>query len=262
VALATFAGSAPSVSFKSNMPDLAELQQRLGHSFRDENLLRLALTHPSMAHESASPTAHNQRLEFLGDSVLGLVLSQLLYQKFPTADEGQLTKSRARLVNATALAAHARALNLGAHLILSRGEELTGGRERSSALVDAFEALLGAIYLDGGLAAAREFILREVTPDFADLDLSAGIENPKGELQEWLQAKSQEAPAYRVISAAGPDHERSFVCAVLHAGVELARGTGKSKKHAESDAATAALKKLRAANPEVPPSNAEPETLP
>jgi len=227
--------------------DLAELHQRLGYLFRDENLLRLALTHPSIAHEASTPTPHNQRLEFLGDAVLGLVLSRQLYEQFPDADEGLLTKARARLVNAGSLAAHGRALGLGTHLILSRGEENTGGRERASALTDAFEALLGAIFLDGGFDAAREFILREFAADIRELDLPAGIENPKGELQEWLQAKSPVAPQYQVVSAEGPDHDRVFVCAVHHAGVELASGSGKSKKAAESDAALAALKKLRAA---------------
>src|ERR1035438_9345529 len=169
------------------MQDLAELQQRLGYQFRDENLLRLALTHPSVAHEANVPTQHNQRLEFLGDSILGVVLSQYLYERFPHADEGLLTKSRAKLVNAAALAAHGRSLGLGAHLILSRGEENTGGRERPSALADAFESLLGAIFLDGGFDAANEFILREFDPDFSELTLPAGIENPKGELQELLE---------------------------------------------------------------------------
>ena len=227
------------------MPDLAELQQRLGGQFQNHALLRLALTHPSIAHEQDKSTPHNQRLEFLGDAILGAVLSQQLYEKFPDADEGLLTKSRAKLVNATSFAAHGRALGLGGYLILSRGEENTGGRARPSILADAFEALLGAIFLDGGFLAAREFILREFAPDFGELDLPTGIENPKGELQELLQARSPEPPVYHLISAVGPDHDRNFVCAVLHDGVELAQGAGKSKKAAESEAATAALKKLR-----------------
>jgi ribonuclease-3 len=227
------------------MPDLAELQQRLGSRFRDESLLRLALTHPSIAHEQDTDWPNNQRLEFLGDAILGAVLSQQLYEQFADADEGLLTKSRAKLVNATSLAAHGRALDLGAHLILSRGEENTGGRIRPSILADAFEALLGAIFLDRGFDAAREFIVREFAGDCAELVLPAGIENPKGELQEWLQAKSPVAPVYETISAAGPDHDPDFVCAVLHEGRELARGSGKSKKAAESDAALTALKKLR-----------------
>jgi ribonuclease-3 len=223
----------------------AELQAHLGYQFRDEKLLCLALTHPSVAHEQNSPAPHNQRLEFLGDSVLGLALSSELYEKFPGVDEGALTKSRAKLVNASSLAAHGRALGLGAHLVLSRGEENTGGRERSSALADAFEALLGAIFLDGGFAAAREFVLREFAADIGELTLPAGIENPKGELQELLQARSPLAPEYQLVSASGADHNRDFECAVWHNGAELARGRGKSKKAAESDAAMAALKKLR-----------------
>ena len=231
------------------MSALAELQIRLGHSFRDEKLLRLALTHPSVAHEANAVTAHNQRLEFLGDAVLGLVLSRELFEKFSTADEGALTKARAKLVNAVALAARARELGLGAHLVLSRGEENTGGRERASALADAFEALLGAIFLDGGFDAARGFVRREFAAEFGALAEASNIENPKGELQEILQARSPLAPEYDFISASGPDHDRIFECAVRHAGVELARGTGKSKKAAESAAALAALEKLRAEKP-------------
>lgn len=227
------------------MPALAELQNRLGHSFRDESLLRLALTHPSVAHEAGTALRHNQRLEFLGDSVLELALTTELFAKFPDADEGQLTKCRAKLANATSLAAHGRSLGLGAHLVLSRGEENTGGRERSSTLADAFEAVLGAIFLDGGIEAARAFVLREMTADLSELTLPTGIENPKGELQELLQSKSPVAPVYQLISAEGPDHSRHFICAVLHDGAELARGSGKSKKAAESDAALAALKTLR-----------------
>jgi ribonuclease-3 len=227
------------------MPELAEFQTRLGYTFRDEALLRLALTHPSVAHESGVDMAHNQRLEFLGDAVLQLVLTQQLYEKFPDSDEGPLTKGRAKLVNRRTLAEHARSLGLGAHLILSRGEETSGGRDRVSTLADAFEALLGAIFLDGGFDAAREFILREFGAAFGKLDTLPVIENPKGELQELLQARSPEAPEYRVISATGPDHDRVFECTVQHGGVELARGSGKSKQAAESDAALAALKKLR-----------------
>jgi len=225
---------------------LATLQKRLGYQFRDESLLKLALTHPSIAHESGKKDIqHNQRLEFLGDSVLGLVLSRELYAKFPASYEGPLTKSRAKLVNRKALAEHGRSLDLGAYLILSRGEEASGGRERPSALADGFEALLGAIFLDGGFEAARRFILVEFDAQFSALAEPAGIENPKGELQELLQARSTEAPEYHVVSSTGPDHDRIFECTVHHGGNELARGRGKSKKAAETDAAVEALKKMR-----------------
>jgi ribonuclease-3 len=225
--------------------DLAAFQSRLGCKFRDENLLRLALTHPSVAHEANTATAHNQRLEFLGDAVLQLVLTGELYEKFPAFDEGPLTKARAKLVNRRTLAEHARALGLGAHLILGHGEARHGGRERPSALADAFEALLGAMFLDGGFGAAREFILREFSPAFGRLSVLPTIENPKGELQELLQTRSPLAPEYQTISATGPHHDRMFECVVLHDGIKLAHGSGKSKKTAESDAALAALKRLR-----------------
>lgn len=217
----------------------------LAYHFRDENLLRLALTHPSLAHESGVASAHNQRLEFLGDAVLSLVLTQKLFEQFPAFDEGPLTKARAKLVNRQSLAVHARSLGLGAHLILSRGEEMSGGRERESALADAYEALLGAIFLDGGFDAAREFILREFASALGELDNLPLIENPKGELQELLQARSPRAPEYQTLQISGTDHDPLFECAVHHEGIELARGRGKSKKAAESEAALAALEKVR-----------------
>lgn len=227
------------------MSELDELQNRVKHRFKDRGLLRLALTHPSVAHEQSAPVQTNQRLEFLGDAVLQLVLTRELYEKFPAFGEGPLTKARAQLVNRRSLAEHARQLGLGQHLILSRGEEQSGGRERLSALADTFEALLGAIFLDGGFDSARDFILREFVESFGEVAAIPTLENPKGELQEFLQAGSAEAPRYHVASSTGPDHDRVFECTVHHRGVELARGQGKSKKAAESEAALAALNRLR-----------------
>jgi len=225
--------------------NLGALQERLGYVFRDESLLRLALTHPSVAHESTASTPHNQRLEFLGDAVLGLVLTAELYGKFPDFGEGPLTKARAQMVNRRSLAATARRLGLGEHLIVSRGEESSGGRQRPSALADAFEALLGAIFLDSGYETAREFILRCFRDAFGELTEIPNLDNPKGELQELLQAQSTEAPQYEMTCASGPDHDRVFESAVSHRGVELGRGRGRSKKEAESQAAQAALHRLR-----------------
>ena len=230
------------------MTNLSRLQERLGYSFREEELLRLALTHPSVAHEAPASVPHNQRLEFLGDAVLGLVLTRELYEKFPALGEGPLTKARAQMVNRRTLAAEARRLELGDHLVLSRGEEVNGGRERASALADGFEALLGAIFLDGGYEAARRFILRCFRDAFGELTEVPNLENPKGELQELLQSSSAEPPQYEMTSAHGPDHDRVFECAVLHQGIELGRGRGKSKKEAESQAAFAALQTLRESN--------------
>jgi ribonuclease-3 len=225
--------------------DYEALQQRLNYNFRDAGLLRLALTHPSVAHEQSAPLKTNQRLEFLGDAVLQLTLTRELYEKFPDLGEGPLTKGRAKLVNRRTLAERARDLGLGEFLILSRGEELHGGRDRNSSLADTFEALLGAVFLDGGFEAARTFILRQFHDAFGSLAVIPSIENPKGELQELLQATSTQAPEYRVVAATGPDHDRVFECTVHHNGVELASGYGKSKKLAESEAAFAALCRLR-----------------
>lgn len=224
--------------------NLSDLEERLGYTFRNLELLKLALTHPSIAHEAPGATPHNQRLEFLGDSVLSLVLTQELYNTFLDVSEGPLTKARAQMVNRRTLADQAQRLGLGQYLILSRGEEVNGGRQRRSSLADAFEALLGAVFLDGGFDEAREFILRCFRDAFGELTSIPSLDNPKGELQEALQEQSSEAPHYKVTSTTGPDHDRVFECAVVHGGMELGRGKGKSKKAAESEAAHAALQTL------------------
>ena len=228
------------------MSDLNILQQEIQYQFRDPALLRMALTHPSVAHEQGRLVQHNQRLEFLGDAVLGLVLTRELYDKFPSVSEGPLTKARAQMINRRTLAEQARQIALQSHLILSRGEEANLGRSRASAAADAFEALIGAVFLDGGFDAAREFVLRSFHRAFGELTAIPTLDNPKGELQEILQAKSSDAPQYQMVRATGPDHDRDFECVVSHGGIELGRGQGKSKKAAESEAAMAALKKLRA----------------
>lgn len=223
----------------------AGLQAALGYRFTDPALLRLALTHPSVSHEAGDPAPDNQRLEFLGDAVLQLVLTQELYEKFPGVGEGPLTQARAQMVNSRTLAQQAQALELGRHLILSRGEEANGGRERPGALADALEAVLGAMYLDGGLAVAQRFVLGRFREAFGRLEAVPSLENPKGELQELLQAQTAVAPAYRLLAMSGPDHDRDFECEVSHHGRLLGRGRGKSKKAAESEAARAALETLR-----------------
>ena len=229
----------------SLVADLDSFQTRIGYAFRDVALLRLALTHPSVAHEHGGSPPHNQRLEFLGDSVLQLALTRELYEKFTMVGEGPLTKARAQMVNQRALAEQAARIGLGEHLILSRGEESNGGRARPSILADAFEALVGAIFLDGGYDLAREFILRQFHDSFGALEVIPSLDNPKGELQELLQAQSPESPQYHLEAVAGPDHDRVFECAVRYRGEEIGRGKGKSKKVAESEAALAALAGLR-----------------
>jgi len=224
--------------------DLIDFQKKLGYTFRDAALLELALTHPSVAHEQGPGVLHNQRLEFLGDAVLQLVLTRELYSKFPEFGEGPLTKARAQLVNRRMLAEHGKQIGLGKFLVVSRGEELSGGRHRPSALADAFEALIGAIFLDSDYEKATEFVLRQFKRLLGELKVIPSLENPKGELQERLQAESPEAPVYKVASVTGPDHDRLFECIVLYRGKELGRGKGKSKKEAQSQAALTALKGL------------------
>ena len=227
------------------MPSRGPLQKRLGYSFKTSELLELALTHPSVNHEQSKTLNNNQRLEFLGDSVLQMIISTELYRQFPTRDEGTLSKARARMVNRDALAEQAMQIKLGKELVLSRGEERNGGRKRASALADAFEALLGAIFLDGGFVKVKKFIHAQFAKAFTDVDADRHAGNPKGELQEILQSKNAVTPEYRLLDAQGPDHDRFFECAVRHCGNELARGTGKSKKTAETDAATKAILLLR-----------------
>lgn len=229
------------------MTELDSLQSELDYRFRDPNLLLEALTHPSLAHEQGGSLQHNQRMEFLGDAVLQLVLTHELYEKFPALGEGPLTQARAQMVNRRTLAEQAGRLRLGQFLRMSRGEELSGGRKRASAMADAFEALLGAIYMDGGLEVARTFVLRQFRETFGEMEILPNLDNPKGELQEMLQTEIPEPPRYRMISISGPDHDRVFECEVSHRGVPIANGQGKSKKMAETNAAIAALQGLRRA---------------
>jgi ribonuclease III len=226
-------------------PDLNSLQERLGYSFRETNLLRLAVTHPSIAHEQEGLVQHNQRLEFLGDAVLGLILTRELYERFPDFGEGPLTKARAELVNQRSLAEQSRRLGIGEFLIMSRGEIIHGGQQRASSLADAYEAVIGAIFIDGGFDVAREFVLRCFRDAFGEFTAPPNLSNPKGELQEMLQTRSSEAPRYEITASSGPDHDRSFECAVLHEGRELGRGRGKSKRAAEGEAALAALQTIK-----------------
>ena len=221
-------------------------QKRLGYTFKQPELMELALTHPSVTHERNEKLENNQRLEFLGDAVLQLIISAELYKRFSNRDEGSLSKARARLVNREALAERATEIQLGEEIMLSRGEDRNGGRNRPSALADAFEAVVGAIYLDGGFTRVKKFIHSQFADQFSDADSRRHKGNPKGELQEILQGKSATALEYRLLEMEGPDHDRSFVCAVRHSGRELGRGSGKSKKTAEINAAASAIDSLNA----------------
>ncbi len=218
------------------------LESRLGYKFRNSFLLAEAMTHPSLAYESRRPHFDNQRLEFLGDAVLQLILTEDLFRMFPDFPEGILTKLRSRLVSRRALARFALTIDLGAYVLLGKGEEATGGRRRTSTLADAFEALIGAVYMDGGFDAARELVLRLFQKEIEALAGSPEEKNPKGELQESLQALRPEAPEYEILSESGPDHRKVFQARVAWCGLELAQGRGKSKKEAEARAAAEALR--------------------
>ncbi len=219
------------------------LEERLGYKFRNGLLLAEALTHPSISLERKDYPFDNQRLEFLGDAVIQLVVTEHLYRQFPDFPEGTLTKLRARLVSRAALRVLAAELDLGKYLMMGRGEESSGGRERSSTLADAFESVIGAIYLDGGFDAARNFVLRETREDFERMIDDPGELNPKGTLQETLQSIEPIAPGYEVMETAGPAHLKTFACRVVWNGAELGRGEGLSKKQAQVAAATDALER-------------------
>jgi ribonuclease III len=228
---------------------LEELEQAIGHRFRQPELLERALTHRSAVPEGATTgvRADNEQLEYLGDAVLGMLVSEYLIGAFADWSEGQLSKSRARLVNAASLCIAALGLDLGNYLRLGKGEEKTGGREKPALLADAFEALVGAIYLDAGLPAAREFVKRALLDRAIEVEGSR-LELPdhKSALQEFLQARGLPPARYAVVQEAGPDHRKTFWMRVDVPGLVNATGTGLNKKEAEQSAAAQALELLRA----------------
>lgn len=233
-----------------------ELQDRIHYHFRDLTLLQEALTHPSVIHESGGANKRdNQRLEFLGDAVLQVILTDWLFRLFPGGDEGELTRMRSHLANRHTLYRLAHHMSLGEFLILGKGEEASGGRKRQSNLSNAYESLIGAIYLDGGLFAASQFVRDQYQDEVESLQVRPQRENPKGTLQERLQERSAKGPTYRITSEEGPDHAKRFEAIVEFEGAELGRGFGASKKEAEMKAAEAALHELdrREARSEAPP---------
>jgi ribonuclease-3 len=229
---------------------LAKLESVLGHAFRDPRWLLQALTHSSRIPERTADDSpgDNEKLEFLGDAVLELLVSEELVRTFPDWSEGQLSKSRARLVNANSLCAVAQRLCLGDHLRLSRGEEKTGGRSKPALLADAYEAVVAAIYLDAGLDAARQFVQRSLVEGALAAEAEAlGRPDHKSALQELLQARGVAPGSYHIVEEAGPHHEKTFRVEVRIAGEIAATGIGKTKKEAEQAAAVAALQQMGAA---------------
>ena len=225
---------------------LGPLETRIGYKFEDLGLLEHALTHRSRAHEDASGgVIDNESLEFLGDAVLGMVIADLLFHQYPTHDEGYKSKVKAGIVSAASLARLAEDIDLGRFVLLGRGEEKTGGRRKHAILADSFEALIAAIYLDGGVDAASDFILSKFGPLISaagDRAAEASFtEDWKSALQEAMQASGRGLPHYRLVSAEGPEHRKRFEVEVIVGGVSIAKATGRSKKEAEQQAAKAAL---------------------
>lgn len=226
------------------MTDLAALQNTLGLQFKDPTLLEKALVHSSYINESPSTTISNERLEFLGDAVLGFIIAKELYQRLPQSTEGEMTELRSSLVRGDALSRIAKAISLGDYLYLGKGEEASGGRRKPANLAGAMEAVIAAIFLDQGSSVTRDFILRLMAKELKKA-LSQGIEpDYKSQLQELIQARHQQTPTYQVLEAVGPDHDRRFSVEVRVGDTVLGRGSGKSKKLAEIEAARAALDQL------------------
>ncbi len=225
-----------------NKNDYTEFEKTIKYEFKDKEKLKLAFTHSSYANEHKKNKSEcNERLEFLGDSVLSLVVSEYIYNNFPQMPEGELTKFRASLVCEGTLAELSRTINLGENLLLGKGEEGTGGRTRDSILADAFEAVIGAVFLDGGIDEAKSYIMRIMMPEIDIMKKSFRTLDCKTSLQEFIQKTSKSAVLYSIIAEKGPDHDKLFVSEVSHDGKVLGIGEGKSKKEAEQNAAYNAL---------------------
>ncbi|HEY6009833.1 MAG TPA: ribonuclease III [Nitrospirota bacterium] len=225
------------------MPSLEELQQRIGHAFGNRELLECALTHKSYANEN-KVAYHNERLEFLGDSVLNLIVSESLMKACADSSEGDLSRLRASIVSEPALAAVSREIGLGSHLLLGKGEDQTGGRNKDSLLADSLEALIASIYLDAGKRSAEAFITRFFDEVMKKTCMSGGSLDFKTAIQELCQERLKLLPEYRVVSETGPDHQKQFEVELRIRGVVHGRGIGRSKKEAEQKAAKEALEKL------------------
>lgn len=220
---------------------ITQFQKEIAYEFNDKALLCLALTHPSF-HESQASGPTNQRLEFLGDSVLSFILTDELYHRFPHSGEGHLTQQRASLIRGETLSALARQIKIHDYILLSQSEKKINGHLRESTLEDAMEALIGAIYLDGGIDSARNLIIEWITRLKGEIEENIPNHNPKGELQEWVQENMPNTKIrYRIINESGPAHNKHFDAEILIDGSSLGVGSGKSKKAAESRAAFLAL---------------------
>ena len=219
---------------------MESLEKIIGYNFKNKSLLRLALTHSSYANESGDPSNCNERLEFLGDSILSLIVSEYIFKNFKNRPEGELTKLRASLVCEKSLCSFSKKMNLGEYMLLGKGELINGGRERSSILADAFEAILAAIYLDAGMKQAEKHVLRFVVEELNHTEDEV-FKDYKTTLQEVIQRNREEQLSYILVDESGPDHDKSFTVEVHLNSNVIGSGVGKSKKQAEQFAANQAL---------------------
>jgi ribonuclease-3 len=224
-----------------------ELARALGIAFDNPDLLQQAMYHRSYLNEAERQVESNERMEFLGDAVLGIIVSDKLYRDYPTLSEGHLSQLRALLVRWDALAKAAERIHLGDYLVLGRGEELSGGRRRPSNLAGAFEALIGAAFLDGGMTKAKKLVLKLLKPDFEEIAAQGVTADSKSELQHLAQTRWHEIPQYKLISSEGPDHAKLFTVEVAVGEQVMGQGQGRNKKQAELNAARQALETLAAA---------------
>ena len=230
---------------KERRAALVRLSAQIGVTFSEISLLDEALTHPSYTNEAKDAVPHNERLEFLGDAVLELASSTYLYARFPDCSEGELTKMRASLVQSETLARLARRLHLGSYLRLGRGELHNGGADRQNNLENAFEAVIGAVYLDGGWEAAQDYVTRQLAAEVLSVERTHVARDYKTALQEHIQQKRHVSIVYELIGETGPDHDKRFTTRVLISGQPMGEGTGRSKKEAEQHAAAAALSRIK-----------------
>lgn len=226
------------------LKEIPAIESRLHYTFHDRSLLLLAFVHRSYINEHREVMHHNERLEFLGDSILGLIIADYLYKKFPSYPEGDLSYLRSRLVEASSCMAFLHKMEVGKHILLGKGERMNDGRGRESILADLFEAIIGAIYLDGGIEATRKFIFDNFSTEINDT-LATPLSNWKAMLQDYCQKKFQHPPIYRVLEETGPDHSKSFVIAVMIDEMEYGRGSGASKKEAQQSAAANAIERIQ-----------------
>ncbi len=230
-------------SFERIVQERKVIEARLKYHFRTPYLLFLAFVHRSYVNENKGIKEHNERLEFLGDSVLGLIIAEYLYEKFPHLPEGELSQLRSRIVDAPSCMQFFQKLSLGEFILLGKGEALSDGRGKESISADVFEALIGAIYLDGGFLEAKKFFLEEFSQDIESV-LKNPSQNFKAQLQDYSQRIYQKPPLYKVMKEIGPDHAKTFYVAVFVGDKQIAEGTGSSKKEAEQKAAELALQQI------------------